>query len=421
MGIEPAWRLNAPFSQIYSAFQHFQTRLTLTNVIPYSYTVSSVHKLPGKPNWFCFYTDHAGRRRCKSTKTADKREAERVCNELQKVSDKARSGRLNADNARKVIESAVADIMEASGSPIDQKSIMEHFESWAKAREVESSEGTFKRYKGIVDYFLAFLGTKAAKPLPVLTSGDIERYRDSLTGKVSNATVNTHLKVLRVCLQKAVKQHIFSQNPARLVDNLDRNERHHRRAFTAAELRKLLEVASDDWKTAVLIGLYTGLRLSDAVNLAWSHVDLQKREIIVTEKKTNATQICPLAKPLKVYLESIANVDDPRAPLCPALAGKVESWLSNQFYELMAVAGLVKTRGKHEKKKSGRMAKREQSAITFHSLRHTATSLLKNAGVSDVVARDIIGHESEAVSRNYTHIDQSTRLDAVDKLPDFTK
>jgi hypothetical protein len=31
--------------------------------------------------------------------------------------------------------------------------------------------------------------------------------------------------------------------------------------------------------------------------------------------------------------------------------------------------------------------------------------LLKNAGVSDAAARDIIGHESEAVSRNYTHID----------------
>jgi integrase len=58
------------------------------------------------------------------------------------------------------------------------------------------------------------------------------------------------------------------------------------------------------------------------------------------------------------------------------------------------------------------------SAVSFHSLRHTTTSLLKNAGVSDVVARDIIGHESEAISRNYTHIDAETKGNAVDKMPD---
>jgi hypothetical protein len=44
--------------------------------------------------------------------------------------------------------------------------------------------------------------------------------------------------------------------------------------------------------------------------------------------------------------------------------------------------------------------------------------LLKNAGVSDVVARDIIGHESEAVSRNYTHIDTETKRRAIDAMPD---
>jgi integrase len=54
-------------------------------------------------------------------------------------------------------------------------------------------------------------------------------------------------------------------------------------------------------------------------------------------------------------------------------------------------------------------------------LRHTATSLLKNAGVSDVIARDIIGHDSAAVSANYTHIDQETKRVALDKLPDVTQ
>ena len=94
----------------------------------------------------------------------------------------------------------------------------------------------------------------------------------------------------------------------------------------------------------------------------------------------------------------------------------------NQFYEVMAAAGLVQSRGDHQKKegKAGRSVRRQLSDISFHALRHTATSLLKNAGVSDVVTRDIVGHESQAVSRNYTHIDAETKRAALDKMPDVT-
>ena len=45
--------------------------------------------------------------------------------------------------------------------------------------------------------------------------------------------------------------------------------------------------------------------------------------------------------------------------------------------------------------------------------------MLKNAGVSDAVARDIIGHESEAISRQYTHIDMAAKRKAIESLPDI--
>lgn len=41
--------------------------------------------------------------------------------------------------------------------------------------------------------------------------------------------------------------------------------------------------------------------------------------------------------------------------------------------------------------------------------------------VSAVIAQDIIGHGSEAVSRNYTHVDADTKRAAIVKLPDITK
>ncbi|MBK8000440.1 MAG: tyrosine-type recombinase/integrase [Verrucomicrobia bacterium] len=55
--------------------------------------------------------------------------------------------------------------------------------------------------------------------------------------------------------------------------------------------------------------------------------------------------------------------------------------------------------------------------MSFHALRHTAVSLLKNAGVSDAVARDIAGHESVEVSARYTHIEPAVKREALAKLP----
>ena len=86
----------------------------------------------------------------------------------------------------------------------------------------------------------------------------------------------------------------------------------------------------------------------------------------------------------------------------------------------MVTAKIVEARP-HVKSGDGRAAKRAASVLSFHSLRHTATSMLKNAGVSDSVTMDIIGHESAAVSKNYTHIDKETKRKALDKLPDITE
>lgn len=65
----------------------------------------------------------------------------------------------------------------------------------------------------------------------------------------------------------------------------------------------------------------------------------------------------------------------------------------------------------------GHSQRRTVGEISFHSLRHTATSLLKSAGVPEAVAMDIVGHESEAICRHYTHVDNKAKRSALNKLP----
>ena len=91
---------------------------------------------------------------------------------------------------------------------------------------------------------------------------------------------------------------------------------------------------------------------------AKANLDLQQKELTIRTQKTGRVQILPLAKPLLARIESLPVGDDPQASLCPSFQGKTVSWLSNQFYEVMASAGLVQSRGDHHKKegKAGRGA-----------------------------------------------------------------
>ena len=86
---------------------------------------------------------------------------------------------------------------------------------------------------------------------------------------------------------------------------------------------------------------------------------------------------------------------------------------------MLVTAGLANPRPKDKNSGRGHSVKRTVSEISFHSLRHNTTSWLKKAGVQESVVRDIIGHESELVSRQYTHVDDETKRKAIRNLPVF--
>jgi integrase len=95
--------------------------------------------------------------------------------------------------------------------------------------------------------------------------------------------------------------------------------------------------------------------------------------------------------------------------------------LSNQFRDILVAAALVEPRPRgHKSTGKGRDQAREASEISFHSLRHSAVTMLKAAGVSDFMAREIVGHESAAVSRQYTHLTTDDKRAAMRRLPDVT-
>ncbi len=381
--------------------------------------MASLRKVPNSKYWIACYTDHTGKQRQKSTKETDRRRAQKIADKLESAYQQT----LTEAQVRKLLSEAYEEI---HGDRLLSASAEDFFSQWLKRKEVETAPATWHRYQSVIKRFINAIGEKRGKDLVFITGNDLTHHRDNLARELSISSANTQLKILRSAFQDALRGGLVESNPAALVPVIKRKggTANERRAFTLPELKKVLEVANDEWQGIILTALYTGQRLGDIVRLTWNSVDVRREEIALTTVKTGRRIILPMAKPLLDYfltLPSQDNLDSPVFPSAFAITykqGRTGS-LSNQFYSILVSAGLAPPRT-HNASRNGRSGKRKGNALSFHCLRHTATSLLKNAGVSEAVAMDIIGHDSKAVSANYTHIEVAAKRKAVNALPDIT-
>jgi len=391
----------------------------------------SIHRQPGRPYWFCALSiwnpeTLTSRRVFRSTKTRDKKQALEICRAWHKAALKARNGKLSVDAAREVIAQGVSDVFTAANiESLPSASIKSWCETWTEAKAIETEESTHARYKRVIERFTGFLGeAKSKRDLSTLQASDVARFRDREAKELSRSTANLGVKVLRICLGEAVRQGLLAVNPAVRVKLLKSTAESKRRAFTLTEIKRILKACDDnvEWRGLVLFGLYLGQRLGDLARLTWRAVDMENGEIAFSARKTGRRIVLPLVQPLTDYLASLRANDDANTFIFPrAASAKRTASLSNQFREILVEAGLVQPlpRG-HKSTGKGRNQAREASEISFHSLRHSAVTMLKAAGVSDFIAREIVGHESAAVSRQYTHLTTDDKRAAMQRLPDVT-
>jgi len=379
--------------------------------------MASVHKRKKSPFWFGAIYLPDGRRTLRSTKQRNKTKAMEVALEWVKASRMAKEQRLTDIQARRII----GDIHAISNrETLIQYTAAAFIKAWLENKLPSISGSSVAAYEKTSAEFIKHLGSRGKLPVEAITAKDVLSFRTELSKRVSAGTVNQKLLILRGCWSWGARLSLVTENPFKMVE-MATGEATERRAFTVAELKELLKVCDAEWRGMVLLGFYTGQRLGDLATLTWRQVDFEQREIKLKTQKTKRRQIIPMAIPLSDYLLTLPSSDDPDSAVMPGISATATNTLSRQFGELLKNAGLVHRETTHRKRGTGRDARRVQSEITFHSLRHTATTLLKSAGVSDAITREIIGHESTAVSRGYTHIETSTLRKAVDSLGDVLK
>ena len=379
--------------------------------------MASVRRKSGSRYWFACFLFADGTRVQRSTKETDRKKAQRLAESFEEIA----RNRLTARQAQRV----VADTYQrVTGNSLRTTTTRDYFKSWLDRKKPETSTSTHLFYTGKVCRFLEWLGDRANATVLDITSDDILAFRASENERVRPATVNHALKVLRMIFEDAKRDRVIADNPADSVRLVKANAERSRRPFSMGEIKQLLAATNHEWRSLILFGLYTGQRLGDLARLTWANIDLEHDQLCLFTSKTGRRQIIPIALPLKAHLTGPNHrKNDPSEPLHPEAfasvtkSGKVGT-LSRQFYEIMAKAVMVPPKSHRASANgTGRNGRHNVSEISFHALRHTATSLMKNAGISSAVVQDIIGHESSAISDNYTHIDEEAKRKALSVMP----
>jgi integrase len=378
--------------------------------------MASLHKDPrGKsPFWYCAYRLPNGKRTFRSTKLTDRKAAEAFCHRLEYASHESKTARLTEARARELISEIVE---HATGEPLHNYTAEEWLREWLQGKKATKAEGTFLKYDNAINNFLTSLGPRAKLNVNQIAPRDVLRFRNAeITDGKSSGTANDRIKIVRMAFTSARRQGYITHNPAEAVEMLPEDFESAKQPFDLDQVKALLSSADGDWKGAIMIALYTGARLGDVVNMRWESVDLQSKWISFRVGKTKQRLTLPMHDALHDFLLKLPAPDNGKAFLFPSLAGKDtggKSGLSMAFARIMERA---RVRCEVVRKRAGEKG-RSVNSLSFHSFRHTLTSIMANAGVPVELRQKFTGHASAEMNQHYTHHEIETLRAAVEKLP----
>lgn len=151
-------------------------------------------------------------------------------------------------------------------------------------------------------------------------------------------------------------------------------------------LHKAIEKDGDQaLKDMFVIGAYTGCRINEICNLKLKDLDIKKKYFIVSEAKTGAgVRDVPIHNALLPIFKRLSTGLKEEDYLIPSTAknkyGDRSAPLSKRFGYIKSECGFT------------------DRTKVFHSLRRTVATLLENAGVTELVAAQLVGHKIKTMT-----------------------
>ena len=199
-----------------------------------------------------------------------------------------------------------------------------------------------------------------------------------------------------------------------------RGERNRQRILTFEEEQKLIAACTGDqfvdYKRAgkeikanvgpvrehlipvIIMAIDTGMRLGEILKVERQQIDFESKVISLRAEQTKGLKerVIPVSERLEKTLE--AHFKGKFIARTQPVFGGVKS-VKKAFASACVAAGI--------------------DGLHFHDLRHTATSWLDDAGVSEAVKKNIIGHSSSIIHQKYNNLSADILLRTKAKIDDF--
>lgn len=219
----------------------------------------------------------------------------------------------------------------------------------------------------------------------------------------AGSTVNRYMSAISAVFKFAEDKRILPPKSNPCV-GLPRGKEVSRfgRALSDTEREALLEASrQSEWDRlylAVLMGL-TGPRKGELLSLRWDDLDFSKNTALLADTKNGEPRVLSLLDPIVAELKRLPRPLDSTVRLFPRSNDPHLPITDHEFYRYWNAA-------------------KEAAGITnlrFHELRHSAITLLIEAGTDLVTVASIVGHKTLAMVRRYSHLNHKPQHDALEK------
>jgi integrase len=318
---------------------------------------------------------------------------------------------------------------------LDQKNkvgIAKGWEYWEASpnKKRTPKKSTLAGYEAIWKRFKIWATGKGLDFLHEVTDEHARAYAEDLwSSRVSPSTFNAHIKFLASVFSVLESNAGLTDNVWKKITRKDKAPDQGRRNLTENELKTILSKANGTRRIMFAIGLFTGLRLGDVINLRWDEIDHDSYSrdrgpkpgfLVVkpmkTSRKGKIVQL-PIHPVLRQILDEHRNdkkgqEGDYVFPQERAAYQENTGNVTGPIQEFFETCG-IKTTEKPETNERRRAIVR----VGFHSLRHSFVSLAAKSGAPQHVIQQLVGHGSPAMTEHYTHLDDQQKQSAVANLP----
>ncbi|OCA02577.1 tyrosine-type recombinase/integrase [Akkermansia glycaniphila] len=296
-------------------------------------------------------------------------------------------------------------------------SVNEYLEGYLFLRRSQLTRNTLYNMRKAYELFTKHLGSRAKLPINTVRRSDVKAFVSEQLQQVRRSTVQKYITALSPAFMNAVDDEIIEKNPF-FNTKVPRNVGHEdscKEAFTPDEVALMLERLPEEWYSMVLFCLCMGgQRLGDVAMLQWNQIDLEAGMISLVTGKTGRRLRIPVIGPLEQHIRAIPHTGRFVHPGCAEkYQRQAGRYLSYQFKVWLQHIGVI-ARDASTNARGGRT--RNVAPKTFHCLRATAATWLHNLGIDHALAKEIVGHDSEASHQLYIRPSDDSRKDALEKL-----